>query len=391
MKPARLIGTLLSLTMLVASLNSCDVHEFPDGGLEHEVVLALSFDRDLPVHRTVEVETRTASKSWTKASDDPADYDLRHVVQVYRADQRGEFDRTVFRRLVFTRDDITLTSDSLRLTLPAGEYRFIVWSDNVVEGDLDFFYNTQRFEEVLLQGEHIGCNDLRDAFRGSGDSGVRSGVRTVVPLGMERPMAKYTFISTDFEEFRTKVLTMLAAKAEAARKAAELAAQRSEIRIMQLSAGGAGTLAGDGAAEVSGPQTRDPDTKENDTRAIDLEDFRVVFTYSGFMPSAYNLYTMRPADARTGVSFETRMSQLDDDSAQLGFDYVLVNGDEASVNVTITTYDMDGNVMARSEPYEVPLMRSRHTIVRGRFLTTMSSGSVGIDPGFYGDFDVPVL
>ncbi len=381
-KLLRFITALLAVIALGLMENSCDVHEFPDPDLEHQVVLALKFDRDLPVHKVVEVETKTASKSWTKASDDPADYDIRHVVQIYRANHKGEFDRTVFRRLSFTNDDVSIPSDSLMLTLPTGTYRFIIWTDNIVEKEQDFFYSTQQFEEISLIGEHIGCNDLRDAFRGSDEAEVVSGVKTVIPISMERPLAKFTFISTDFEEFRTKLLAMLAAKAAAAAKAEALLKATMTLGLNGI---GPEPLKKFGKAD-----SKEFVTKDNETKAIDLNDYKVVFTYSGFMPSAYNLYTMKPADAKTGVSFETRMSQLDDNSAQLGFDYVIVNGDESSVNVTITTYDMDGNLMSQSDPYEVPLMRSKHTIVKGDFLTTMSSGAVGIDPGFDGEFNVVV-
>ncbi len=342
----RNIFILLAAALLVMLPSGC-VHEFPDPSLEHDVVLKLTFDRDLPVHKTVEAETKaggskTVSKSWTKASDNPDDYTFRHVIQIYKADDRGGFDRKVFRRVTVAGHEVGCDSALVRMSLPAGQFRFIVWSDHVTEGELDFFYNTQNFEEIMLCGDHVGSNDLRDSFRGAVDSPVRSGYETVIPISMERPMAKYTFISTDFEDFRTKVLAMLATKAE------------------------------------------------TDTKTVNLEDYKVVFNYTGFMPSSYNLYTMKPADSRTGVSFETRMSRLDDHSAELGFDYVFVNGSEGSVDVSITTYDMDGNVMARSKPFNVPLLRSRHTVVKGEFLTTLASGSIGIDTEFDGEFNVEI-
>ncbi len=341
MKKMRTMTAAFALLMLCMLGSSCDVHEFPAEGLEHDVVLELTFDRDLPMYREVEIETKAEPKSWTKASTDPGDYDLRHVLQIYRADKKGNIGRTVYKRMVFSSDDVALGEDRIRLALPEGTYRFIVWTDHVLEGGADYFYNTTQFEEISLQGPHVGCNDLKDVFKGAADSYVRSGVETVVSIAMDRPSAKYTFISTDFEEFRTKVLTMLAVKGE-------------------------------------------------DTKAINLDDFKVVFKYTGFMPSAYNLYTMKPADAKTGVLFETRMSQLDEKHAELGFDYVFVNGEEGSVGVAVETYDMDNNKMAESKPFEVPLARGKHTIVKGKFLTTMSSGAIGIDPGFDGNFNVEI-
>ncbi len=388
------------LILMMASLLTlvgCDIHEYPkvdDPNTEYDLVLDLEFAKDLPIHKEVEVETKTKAesegeepdskadtKSWIKASTDPEDYDFRHVVQIYRADEKGKFSRNVYRRITRFRDDVSIKEDTIKLTLPAGQYRFIAWTDNVLEGGMDYFYNTSQFEEIMLQGEHIGCNDLRDAFTGATDDEILKDAENVVPLSMKRPLAKYTFISTDFAEFRTKVLTMLAAKAEAARKEAEAKAAAEAARK---------------EAETKGAdsETKVPDT---DTKVIDLEDFKIEFQYSGFMQSSYNLYNMTVADAKPGVRFETRISQYDEKSAELGFDYVFVNddnpdnpNDDPSVNVTIVTYDMDGNVMAKSKGFEVPLKRGKHTIVTGRFLTTMSSGAIGIDPGFDGEFNVVI-
>ncbi len=348
-KLLRFITALLAVILFGLVENSCDVHEFPDPNLEHDVVIELTFDKELPIHKTVEVPTRSGVKSWTKASDDPEDYDVRHIIQIYRADRNGKFDRTVFRRITFTNDLVGIDRELVRTTLPEGHYRIIAWTDHVTDENSDCFYKTDTFEEISLHGDHVGSNDLRDAFKGTCDNYVKSGVETIIPIGMERPMAKYTFLSTDFDEFRNKVLMMLAIKAEAL--------------------GNAGNV---------------------DTKSINLDDFKVVFSYTGFMPSSYNLYTMKPADSKTGVLFETRMSQIDETHAELGFDYVFVNGDEGSVSVKVTTYDMDGNRIAETKPFEVPLMRSKHTIVKGKFLTTMSSGAIGIDPGFDGEFNVVI-
>ncbi len=346
-----------AILMTLGLLSACSVHEFPAADIEHDVVLELEFEKDLPIYKTVEVDTKSLPTPWTKVSENKSDYNLRHVVQIYRAGINGKFDRTVYRRMTFLRDDVGLDKDRLEFTLPVGTYKFIVWTDNVPKNGgkdaPDYFYNTSQFEEIILQN-HVGSNDLRDAFRGSVDSDIKSGVETLVRMGMERPMARFSFVATDFEEFRTKVLTLLAAKAEASKSVS------------------------------------DTDTKAPDTKVIDLEDFKIVFNYTGFMPSSYNLYTMKPADATTGNFFETRMSQIDENNAELGFDYVFVNGDNASVSVSISAYDMDGNLMSKSKPFEVPLMRSRHTVVKGKFLTTMSSGAVGIDPSFDDEFNIEI-
>jgi hypothetical protein len=41
-----------------------------------------------------------------------------------------------------------------------------------------------------------------------------------------------------------------------------------------------------------------------------------------------------------------------------------------------------------TQPIEVPIRRSWHTILRGRFLMSEASGGVVIDPTFDGDFNL---
>lgn len=116
----------------------------------------------------------------------------------------------------------------------------------------------------------------------------------------------------------------------------------------------------------------------------------MVVHYAGYVPSSFNLFTDQTADASTGVQFESRITRTSDSEASLGFDYVLVNEGEASVKVSLEVYDRDGTQLSATNPFDIPLMRGRHTIVRGNFLTSEASGGIGIDPGFDGDWNYPV-
>ena len=74
----------------------------------------------------------------------------------------------------------------------------------------------------------------------------------------------------------------------------------------------------------------------------------------------------------------------------MGFDFVMVNGTDASVMVTLGLLDAEGNPVSMSDEINVPLNRSVNTIVRGKFLIQEANGGVGIDPGFEGDYIVPI-
>ncbi len=336
MKMKRFIKAALAVMSLVLMENSCDVHEFPNPDLEHKVVLEMDFDRELPEYHPDEVETKSTN------------YILRHTLKIFKADSKGDFDdEKVFRMFTFTSDDIKCSEGTFEFTLPVGNFRFIIWSDHVVEEGKDYFYNTENFKAISFRDgrvgytnpkyDHVGCNDFKDAFKGTKDCTIRSGITNVIPVAMDRPFAKFTFVSTDLEEFITKVETL----------------------------GG--------------------------NKAVNLKDYTIVFRYDGFVNTEYNLHTMRTAYSTTGITFTTTMDQLDSQNVELGFDYAFVNDSEGLVVVIVETYDAAGQKISQTQKIQVRLMRGHHTIVKGKFLTTMSSGGVGIYPDFDGSFDIPII
>lgn len=335
---------LLPLSLLTA----CDVHEFPDQSPAPTapVVLDLSFDGEMPLHQVVEIGTRVA--------EDPDDYDLRYTVCAYRAGEDGTFGREELTRLTVTKDDVSDPDLRIETRLEEGLYRFIVWADHVDAGTQSHrFFNTDDFAEIgVMTDSYTGATEFRDAFRGVADATVQGGESPcVIPVRMERPQARYRFVSTDLVEFMTRVQT-----------------RRSGQK-----------------AEAEAAPT------DEETRSIDLNDFRVVIRYAGYMPSAFNLFTDRTADAATGIRFESRITKQSDTEADLGFDYVLVNDDEeASIRVALEIYDRDGTRLSATDPFDIPLRRGKETLVRGKFLTSEASGGIGISPGFDGDWIYPV-
>ena len=205
------------------------------------------------------------------------------------------------------------------------------------------FYDTQNFEEILLLGdEHYGCNDLRDAFNGTVEAAVsETSLEATVEMG--RPMAKFSFISNDLEDFMASITKMRTVK-----------------------------------------------DNGNETRAVELSDLKVVFHYYGFMPSSFNMFTNKPASAVTGVSFESEIKALNEKEADLGFDYVFVNGAESAVSVYLEVFDADGTLLSSFKPIKVPLVRSKLTIVKANFLTSEANGGVSIVPDFDGEYNFPV-
>ena len=330
----------------LCALSSCDVHEFPAEEPEsHSVVLNLDFRTALPLYQTIEY-TRSG-----KASAMPADYDIRYQIRVYKTDNEGEIASEDYTALTVTKDDVTDPDHRVSMEIGEGSYRFIVWADYVDnDSDADKFYTTGDFKEITLAGDgHCGNNAFRDAFRGETVAAVtaENGVTQEITVEMERPLARFQFVTTDLETFITNAL-----KEQEARNSAEKG--------------------------------------NSPTKAVNLDDYRIVFRYTGFMPSAFNNFTNKPIDAVTGVSFTGRITRLSETEAELGFDYVFVNGTESTVPIAVEVYNLENELLSSTDPIDVPLERSKLTIVRGPFLTTQASGGVGIDPGFDGEWNYEI-
>lgn len=334
------IGYIILGALALLAPGGCSVHEFPvteAGGVEKGTVrLHLGFETEFTHFQTVEYPMRSSVEVSQL-------HDIRHTVEAYRADMAGNFGRTTHSRVVVTGEEFVREGHTVEMSLEPGDYRFIVWTDYVDQGARGHkYYNTDNFADIALHGDgHFGATHFRDAFTGVQDAVIAALETKDIQVAMRRPLARYSFVATDLDRFTTRALQ--AGKSEG-----------------------------------------------EETRSVDLGDYRVVFHYTGFMPSAFNAFTGRPSDASTGVSFVGDLRQIGETEAELGFDYVFVNGEESSVQVAVRIYDADGELVSGVDPVDVPIFLNGHTTVKGEFLTSEASGNVGIDPGFDGNYDYPV-
>ena len=381
------ISRVVSSTAALAAcallcITSCAVHEWPEP-TPADVIVNLDFDTQMPQYKVLNEEG-------TRASHDGRDYDIRYTIAAYRLLQDGSYAEEPFLLKVFSKDEIEELNATFRFSIDEGSYRFYVWTDFVLAGTRsDYFYNTTSFRRISLQGTHEGNNDFRDAFSGSADLKViRRGSKetpSTVTVQMRRPLAKFEFITTDLQEFITKTIEAMIRKEEA-----EAAAKAGETK----------SEGGDNPEDITpiesdtktdGDTKSDDDTKsDGDTKTpvVDLEKYKVVFFYSGYMPNAYNMMEGKPCDSATGVKFSSAISAIDSHDARLGFDYVFVNGKESSVMVTVGLYDEEGTQLSMSNQIEVPIKRSMLTTVRGSFLMQNTGGGVAIEPGFDGEYNI---
>ena len=283
-----------------------------------------------PVVVTVAVDT--AMTHWqdyevdSRASSAPL---LRCKLQALSSDNRIVASET---HLFHPGDPLTVT---FNLTLPSGAYRLMAWSDYVdaAAPSADLHYLTTDLRDITFTGSYQGNDPSRNAYSGVTpiDFKVYEGDTTTVitsDIPVKPIMGKIKFVATDYNQFLVKPIGL-----------------------------------------------------------------RIMVAYPGFLPHRYSVVRGVPFDATTGVYFITNelteLSTEGDGSATLGYDYVMVNGDESSVTVALGLYNDEGKLVGQSGNINVPIRRGGLTVVKGHFLTkTQSSGGIGIDPNFEGDINV---
>ena len=282
----------------------------------------------------VSLQLDTAMVDWQVINDSRAvaTHDLRCQVAAYPVNSSG----AIVGAPVMTQTVLFTTagqSTECRMVLPSGSYRLLAWADWVDHGSVtDKYYNTSNLGDITFLGKYDGNNDYRNAYAGGANlefSVLLGDTTTVVreQLPLRSIMGKVKFVATDYNAYVEKG-----------------------------------------------------------------QNLRVLVAYSGFLPNHYSLTRGVPFDATTGVSFLSPMTEVStsgDGQATLGYDYVMVNGEESSVTMALGMYDDEGKLVGTSGSLNVPIKRGGITVVKGHFLTkTSSGGGIGIDPSFDGDINI---
>lgn len=316
---------------------SC-VHEWPETAAVHHRIV-------LNVHHQLEW---TEPHELTVTRGEKGLYRARYHFQIYRSGDRSQ----ALRDTVIFSDDISRSDFSSEMSLPPGDYDLWTWTDwGHVSEDRSLYFDTKDFSSIWYPEPYSGNNELRDALRGMTsftiDETHHDGYSKEVELLLERPLARYEFISTDLDEFVDSETT------------------RSGRKF---------------STSVQAPLSRLPE----------LPNYRVKMIYAGYMPHKFDNFQNKPVDSRTGQSYNATITPMSDTEARLGFDYVMVNGHESSIPVKMEIYDPDGNLIGRTGTVEIPTKRNRMTYVRGAFLTSQATGGVGIDPSFEGEYNIEI-
>ena len=293
------------------------------GGEEPEIM------GSAPVVVTLQLDT--AMVDWQTINDSRAiaSHDLRCQVAAYPLTSTGSLAGAPIDRqtVIFTAGG---QQSECRMVLPSGDYRLLAWADWVDHGTVtDKYYTTNDLGDITFMGRYEGNNDYRNAYSGSTSVSfkVKQGDTTTVvreSLPLRSVMGKVKFVATDYNEY--------------------------------LANG---------------------------------QNLRVLVAYTGFLPNHYSVPRGVPFDATTGVNYISSISETSTEgsgTATVGWDYVMVNGDESSVTMALGLYNDEGQLVGKSSTLNVPIKRGGITIVKDEFLTkTSGGGGIGIDPSFDGD------
>lgn len=339
--------TIVSLMLLTA----CDVHEWPNTPEYVKCHLRLNFETNMTEWNHLYDGAKVIEQGYGDTYNNHRSHGkIRYIVRTYPVSEKQRTSQQYTQEFTFTKDIADGYDHEVTLDLLPGNYNVMVWSDLVQTSGNNYFHDATNFAEITLQGEHKGNTDYRDAFRGTNSISLVADVMERLPdtldIAMQRPLAKFEFVTNDVVKFIDKELAFLTKEA----------ATRGE----------------------SAP-----------TR-VNTEDYTVVFLYSGFMPNVYNMNIDKPVDSVTGILFESKLNILNENEASLGFDYVFVNDKKAGVSIQIGLYDGKDRQIGLSEPIDVPLRRSHHTIIKGSFLMMETSGGITINPNFDGNHNITI-
>lgn len=346
MKKTIFFALLLSLLF---GTTSC-VHEWPELPEGRKVLLTLT-------HENPEWNYIYQDITRTSPAKVPG-VGTRYIVKVY---PHGDVSHLVTSQDFYSPLP-TFTDFTCELTLPAGEFDIYVWNDYVDNSNKEpLGYDADAFTNIFYIEPYQGNTDLKDCFRGNITVSIPSSLEQDIDLhyicDLNRPITSYAFLAKDLREFVQEEIT--------------------RRRLPDTVSPNQGTEAGENPSEVV-------------SRIPDFKGYKVMFYYSGYLPTRYNMFDNAPRSSLTGISFTGNIVEIDSETALLGYDMFFINGQESRISVGLIVYDPDGNQVASVSPLTIPVEKNHCTIVTGDFLTAAQKPGIGIDPSFGGSYDIVI-
>lgn len=324
MKRIHSLPVFLMWIVSLITFTSC-IHEYPEGeGVDPSVVL---MDMMFTTNSDMEIYPLTKTEGESGGV-------YRFKVCVYENDFDGQL---ILEREIYVTPDVTGNGTAyLQEKLQARNYKVAVWVEWVsAVGEISPIYNSEKLQAITFKGNYVGDTERKICFSGTYDLDLSRYARQQFAEVSESyivkmPLAKIQLVSTDLSDFIS------------------LKANRA------------------------------------------IEKYIVRWDYVLYFPTGFNVLTQKPNEADLNIGFETLLEEYPDnpDKADMGMDYVFVNGTESQVTINLTVYDAEGNELNTYQGIEVPIKRGFKTIIEGKFLMLNKSTGIGINPDFDGEFNV---
>ena len=313
-------------------LSACDVHEWPERLEFVKLHLRLHYETGMTEWKHLYDGASVVEQGTGDTYDNhQAHGKIRYIIRTYPVSGKQRAMQDHVQEFVFTKDIAEGYDHEVTLDVLPGNYNVMVWSDLVETNGDTPFHDADNFAEIILQGDHEGNTDYRDAFCGKSNLPlyVNNGnqMNDTIDISMKRPLAKFEIIANDLLEFV-------------------------------------------------------------DMKGSDLNLYKTKIQYIGFMPNTYSLFADRPVASITGEMFESSLKKLTDTEVTMGFDYVFVSDNGSMVTLRIGIYDNKDQLISLSEPITIPVKPDHHTQLKGKFLMQNSSNGVDIDPNWGGDHNI---
>lgn len=325
-----LTAVLIYVAAILASIAvvSCRIHEYPEGPGVDPTMIVVNID--------LTTDPATAGTYTAGRSDNEGC--MYFIMEIYRNDFTGEPVSRLESGAVRAEDG----SSSVRFidTLHAGNYKvaaFAVCTKDMQGGSS--VYDMSDLSRIVLDDTYQGSISLKECYEARFDLNISSDewfTTMDVAETMHSPMGRVEAVSTDAAEFLQNM-------------------------TMDL------------------PEPPGADF---------WEQYTVRWDYALYFPTGYNVLTGLPNKAETGITFSSAMIPVSEEEVMLGYDYVFVNGESTTVNITLTVLDSAGEVVNTYSGLEAVIYKGETTVLRGTFLTEDRGSGIGIDPGFDGTIDI---
>ena len=172
----------LIICMPLLLFSACDVHEWPETPEFVKMHLRLNYETDMTEWEHLYDGASVIEQGLGDTYDNHQDYGkIRYIVRTYPVSEKQRTIQDYVQEFVFTKDIAEGYDHEVTLDVLPGNYNVMVWSDLVKTSGDTHFHNADNFAEIMLQGDHKGNTNHRDAFRGTNNISLVADIMERLP------------------------------------------------------------------------------------------------------------------------------------------------------------------------------------------------------------------